>query len=115
MVAQDLTFTETAVEVPASPFSNYSSNKNSITITVDEAGQYEVNGNKHKPLVNLYVIPGASKLRRILKDTNELIICPGVYDGLSARVAMEVGFKAMYMVSVFYSCFTFGTASCSCS
>ncbi|KAI2635259.1 putative carboxyphosphonoenolpyruvate phosphonomutase [Xylaria nigripes] len=40
---------------------------------------------------------GAKKLRRMLLETEELIICPGVYDGLSARTAIEVGFHAMYM------------------
>ena len=98
---QDHGVVETIVPVSAtqeftSPI--YNSNKGSITITFDESGQFKVNGTRQDPLVNLYVIPGASKLRRILKDTNELIICPGVYDGLSARVAMELGFKAMYMV-----------------
>lgn len=41
---------------------------------------------------------GAKKLRYILENTDELIVCPGVYDGLSARTAIELGFKAMYMV-----------------
>ncbi|KAH8647668.1 oxaloacetate Acetylhydrolase [Xylariales sp. PMI_506] len=40
---------------------------------------------------------GAKKLRKMLLETNELIICPGVYDGLSARTAIELGFNAMYM------------------
>lgn len=69
-----------------------------ITITVEKDGYYEVNGVKHEPTVSLYVIPAASKLRRMLKDTKDLIVCPGVYDGLSARIAMELGFKALYMV-----------------
>jgi hypothetical protein len=43
---------------------------------------------------------GAKKLRKMLFETEELIICPGVYDGLSARTAMELGFNAMYMVSI---------------
>ncbi|KAJ5989747.1 hypothetical protein N7522_009954 [Penicillium canescens] len=68
-----------------------------ITITVEKDGYYEVNGTRQEPTVSLYVIPAASKLRRMLKDTKELIVCPGVYDGLSARVAMEVGFKGLYM------------------
>ncbi|KAJ5573354.1 uncharacterized protein N7459_007781 [Penicillium hispanicum] len=68
-----------------------------ITITVEKDGYYEVNGMRHEPTVSLYVIPAASKLRRMLKDTKDLIVCPGVYDGLSARIAMEVGFKALYM------------------
>ncbi|KAJ5156908.1 uncharacterized protein N7482_008008 [Penicillium canariense] len=68
-----------------------------ITITVEKDGYYEVNGMRHEPTVSLYVIPAASKLRRMLKDTKALIVCPGVYDGLSARIAMDLGFKAMYM------------------
>lgn len=43
---------------------------------------------------------GATKLRKMIFETNELIVCPGVYDGLSARTAIEVGFNAMYMVCV---------------
>jgi hypothetical protein len=69
-----------------------------ITITVERDGFYEVNGMRHEPSVSLYVIPAASKLRRMLKDSRDLIVCPGVYDGLSARIAMELGFKGMYMV-----------------
>lgn len=42
---------------------------------------------------------GATKLRKMIFDTKELIVCPGVYDGLSARTAIELGFDAMYMVS----------------
>lgn len=69
-----------------------------ITITVEKDGYYEVNGARQEPNVSLYVIPAASKLRRILKDTKDLIVCPGVYDGLSARIAMQIGFKGLYMV-----------------
>jgi methylisocitrate lyase len=69
-----------------------------ITITVEKDGYYEVNGMRQEPSVSLYVIPAASKLRRMLQDTKEMIVCPGVYDGLSARIAMELGFKGMYMV-----------------
>jgi len=35
----------------------------------------------------------------MLIDSNQLIVCPGVYDGLSARLALDVGFDALYMVS----------------
>lgn len=69
-----------------------------ITITVEKDGFYEVNGLRHEPSVSLHVVPAASKLRRMLKDSKDLIVCPGVYDGLSARIAMELGFKGMYMV-----------------
>lgn len=40
---------------------------------------------------------GATKLRKMIFDTKELIVCPGVFDGLSARTALEVGFDALYM------------------
>jgi len=34
----------------------------------------------------------------MLENTDDLIVCPGVYDGLSARIAINVGFDALYMV-----------------
>ena len=43
-------------------------------------------------------VSAATKLKHMLEHTDELIVCPGVYDGLSARAAMEVGFDALYMV-----------------
>lgn len=52
------------------------------------------------PIVEVEIpLSGATKLRKMLEETNELIVCPGVYDGLTARTAIEVGFSAMYMVS----------------
>ncbi|KAJ5122913.1 hypothetical protein N7448_009010 [Penicillium atrosanguineum] len=68
-----------------------------IMITAEKDGYYEVNGARQEPTVSLYMTPAASKFRRMLKDTKDLIVCPGVYDGLSARIAMEVGFKGLYM------------------
>ena len=44
-------------------------------------------------------IPPATLLKNRLENTKDLIVCPGVYDGLSARVALSVGFDALYMVS----------------
>ncbi|EAW23708.1 isocitrate lyase/PEP mutase family protein [Aspergillus fischeri NRRL 181] len=69
----------------------------SITITVEKDGFYEVNGESREPTISLYMIAGATKLRKYLRDTDELIVCPGVYDGLSARIAMQLGFRALYM------------------
>ena len=40
----------------------------------------------------------ATKLKRLLEETKDLIVCPGVYDGFSARIALSVGFDTMYMV-----------------
>ena len=42
-------------------------------------------------------LPASTKLRQMIKTSPRIIVCPGVYDGLSARIALEVGFKAMYM------------------
>ncbi|KAJ5184043.1 carboxyphosphonoenolpyruvate mutase [Penicillium capsulatum] len=41
--------------------------------------------------------PASAKLRSLLADENKIIVCPGVYDGLTARIALEAGFDALYM------------------
>lgn len=48
-------------------------------------------------------MPGATKLKRYLEETNELIVCPGVHDGFSARIAMSLGFDALYMVRMIFT------------
>ncbi|KAF7718399.1 Carboxyvinyl-carboxyphosphonate phosphorylmutase [Penicillium ucsense] len=40
---------------------------------------------------------GASNLRKVLADPNGFVCAPGVYDGLSARMALGAGFDALYM------------------
>ena len=50
------------------------------------------------------LLPPSTRLQRYLKETDELIVCPGVYDGFSARIAISVGYKAMYMVRYVYIC-----------
>jgi methylisocitrate lyase len=42
---------------------------------------------------------GASNLRKTLEDPNGFVCAPGVYDGLSARMALAADFDALYMVS----------------
>ena len=42
----------------------------------------------------------ASKLRQLLAEENKIIVCPGVYDGLTARIALNAGFDALYMVQL---------------
>jgi hypothetical protein len=42
----------------------------------------------------------ALRLRKLLNDRSDIIVAPGVYDGFSARIALEVGFDCIYMVSV---------------
>lgn len=44
------------------------------------------------------MITAATTLRRSLEDPKSFITAPGVYDGLSARIALNVGFDALYMV-----------------
>ncbi|UKZ96418.1 uncharacterized protein TrAFT101_011210 [Trichoderma asperellum] len=41
--------------------------------------------------------PAATRLRKMLAEGNELLVLPGVYDGFSARIALEVGFDGLYM------------------
>lgn len=41
----------------------------------------------------------ATNLRRVLADPNGFVVAPGVYDGMSARLALAAGFDALYMVS----------------
>lgn len=42
-------------------------------------------------------ISNATKLRQRL-ESNEILVAPGVYEGFSARIALEVGFECLYMV-----------------
>ncbi|PQE10984.1 carboxyphosphonoenolpyruvate phosphonomutase protein [Rutstroemia sp. NJR-2017a BVV2] len=39
----------------------------------------------------------ATKLRDFLENSKDILVCPGVYDGFSARIALSVGFDALYM------------------
>jgi 2-methylisocitrate lyase-like PEP mutase family enzyme len=41
----------------------------------------------------------ASKLRTLLAQQNEIVVCPGVYDGFTARLALNAGFQILYMVN----------------
>ena len=43
-------------------------------------------------------VTGAARLRQLLSDSGEIIVCPGVFDGLTARVALKSGAQALYMV-----------------
>lgn len=41
--------------------------------------------------------PASTRLRHMIKNLDHILVCPGVYDGLSARIALDVGFEGMYM------------------
>lgn len=48
--------------------------------------------------MSLKPLTGARRLRQLLEDPNYLVLCPGVFDGITARLALSVGFDAIYMV-----------------
>ncbi|MCJ1294403.1 hypothetical protein MMC34_005961 [Xylographa carneopallida] len=54
---------------------------------------------EHAPAIEAYnpLAPASTRLRHMIKNLDRIIVCPGVYDGLSARIALEVGFDGMYM------------------
>ncbi|KAI1628455.1 Phosphoenolpyruvate/pyruvate domain-containing protein [Exophiala viscosa] len=43
------------------------------------------------------VSKATQRLRELLADTNKIIVAPGVHDGISARIALSMGFDALYM------------------
>jgi 2-methylisocitrate lyase-like PEP mutase family enzyme len=45
-----------------------------------------------------------SKLRALLAQEHGIVVCPGVYDGFTARLALNAGFKILYMVLLFFKC-----------
>jgi 2-methylisocitrate lyase-like PEP mutase family enzyme len=42
---------------------------------------------------------GAKRLGELLSDPSKIIVCPGVHDGLAARIAIWQDFNALYMVN----------------
>ncbi|KAI0392696.1 methylisocitrate lyase [Xylariaceae sp. FL0594] len=52
--------------------------------------------------------PGG-RLRELLA-TGEVLVCPGVYDGLSTRLAIEAGFRCLYMTGAGVSMSRIGMA-----
>ncbi|CAK7222047.1 hypothetical protein SBRCBS47491_004735 [Sporothrix bragantina] len=41
--------------------------------------------------------PAAVILREKLADPDKLVLCPGVFDGFTARIALDAGFDTLYM------------------
>jgi methylisocitrate lyase len=41
--------------------------------------------------------PASTRLRHIIAHNDSILVCPGVYDGLSARIALSLGFEGLYM------------------
>ncbi|KAH9842120.1 Carboxyvinyl-carboxyphosphonate phosphorylmutase [Teratosphaeria destructans] len=42
-------------------------------------------------------VSGANRLRQILADPKKIVVAPGVYDGITARLALAEGFECLYM------------------
>lgn len=43
-------------------------------------------------------VPAAAKLRILLAQPDGIVVGPGVYDGITARIALKAGFESLYMV-----------------
>ncbi|KAK3191699.1 hypothetical protein K4F52_002122 [Lecanicillium sp. MT-2017a] len=52
----------------------------------------------------------ATKLRRFIEKPDSFLLCPGVFDGFSARAALEVGFDGIYMTGAGSSASVLGHA-----
>ncbi|PVI02550.1 oxaloacetate hydrolase class protein [Periconia macrospinosa] len=39
----------------------------------------------------------AARLRELLHQDDHITVCPGVYDGITARIALQAGFDCLYM------------------
>ena len=42
----------------------------------------------------------STRLRHMVANSPSMILCPGVYDGLSARIALQVGFRGLLVYAV---------------
>lgn len=52
-------------------------------------------GNEKASIVSRVL--GPTRLRQILSDPDNIVSAPGVYDGITARMAINEGFEAVYM------------------
>lgn len=71
-----------------------------VSIIHKTNGTDGTNGGPNETATTSTPMSGATKLCQKLRETSSLIVCPGVYDGLSARIALNLGFEAMYMVRI---------------
>ncbi|KAF3399621.1 hypothetical protein EIK77_006123 [Talaromyces pinophilus] len=55
-------------------------------------------------------VPASTRLRALLNDPSQIIVAPGVYDGISARLALNAGFGALYMTGAGTSMSALGVA-----
>jgi 2-methylisocitrate lyase-like PEP mutase family enzyme len=62
------------------------------------------NTNGTKPMA------AAARLRAQLADPNNIVVCPGIYDGFTARIALATGFDCLYMTGAGTSMSVLGMA-----
>jgi len=89
------------------------SNAPDIRADEQQAQETTVQAPTNGPNPGLYhgtLIPASTRLQNMIRDSDHLIVCPGVYDGLSARTALEVGFEALYMTGAGTSASRLGMA-----
>ncbi|KAH8692802.1 putative isocitrate lyase/malate synthase [Talaromyces proteolyticus] len=58
---------------------------------------FTISGLYQTSIVNLTMSPSTQKLRQFLADPDKIIVGPGVYDGLTARMALAAKFDTLYM------------------
>lgn len=61
--------------------------------------KWQTNGLPTEAIFSMNAATPGSRLRELINNSPEILVCPGVYDGISARAAINLGFKGMYMVS----------------
>lgn len=82
----------------------------SIVEAVPEVPQVEPEQQLNPGLYKGTLIPASTRLQNLIKTHPGVIVCPGVYDGLSARIALEVGFESLYMTGAGTSASRLGMA-----
>lgn len=64
----------------------------------------------HNNILSAALLPGSTRLRKLISNNAKIIVCPGVYDGLSARIALSLGFEGLYMTGAGTTASRLGTA-----
>lgn len=52
-------------------------------------------------IISSVTMAPVARLRALLAEKDKIIVCPGVYDGFTARIALNAGFDCLYMVRYF--------------
>ncbi|KAJ9617695.1 hypothetical protein H2204_013507 [Knufia peltigerae] len=55
-------------------------------------------------------VQASTRLRALLNDPSQIVVGPGVYDGITARLALNAGFQTLYMTGAGTSMSTLGMA-----